>query len=228
MRRIHLLLIVSILLNIVFAGMLFRIYFIRHKKQPVVFQNVRDNSHWKDRKSQHELLSVDSNDIVFTGTSLTSYAHWDELFKNENIKNRGIAGDNSEGLLHRIGNISKGKPAVIFIEQGTNDIMIKRDLKEFLSIYSGIIDSIKYYSPGSKIFVQGIPAQFDTSVNRTIQAWNNALKKFCEVRRITFIDLYTPLLSAGKLSAAFSNDGIHFNGRGYEIWKSCVAEYLPR
>ena len=47
---------------------------------------------------------------------------WSEIFQNQNIKNRGISGDVTEGILYRITEITDSNPLKIFLMIGTNDL----------------------------------------------------------------------------------------------------------
>jgi len=77
-----------------------------------------------NRKSLFGKLNadIDSSSIVFIGNSLTQQYELAEFFKNVNVKNRGINGDNSSGILSRVGDIVKFHPKKIFIENGVNDL----------------------------------------------------------------------------------------------------------
>ena len=47
---------------------------------------------------------------------------WSEIFQNPNIKNRGISGDVTEGILYRINEITESQPLQVFLMIGTNDL----------------------------------------------------------------------------------------------------------
>ena len=52
---------------------------------------------------------------------------WSEIFQNPNIKNRGISGDVTEGILYRINEITESQPLQVFLMIGTNDAMASFD-----------------------------------------------------------------------------------------------------
>lgn len=56
---------------------------------------------YQQRSSLFRLLPVTKNDIVFLGNSITNGNEWDELFGDISIKNRGISGDITAGVLNR-------------------------------------------------------------------------------------------------------------------------------
>ncbi|MEM7556756.1 MAG: G-D-S-L family lipolytic protein, partial [Cyanobacteria bacterium P01_A01_bin.84] len=62
------------------------------------------------KKNQYELLPQSSEDIIFLGDSITDEGEWNELFNNNDIKNRGISGDTIERILYRLEKIISAKP----------------------------------------------------------------------------------------------------------------------
>lgn len=67
--------------------------------------------------------SLQLHDIVFLGNSITQLGRdWGTRLNNPAIKNRGIAGDVTDGVIHRLGEITYIKPTAVFLE---NDKMKK-------------------------------------------------------------------------------------------------------
>ena len=62
------------------------------------------------------------NEIIMLGNSITDGCEWSELFQNSNIKNRGISGDITEGVLYRLDEVTRSKPAKVFLLIGINDL----------------------------------------------------------------------------------------------------------
>ena len=77
-----------------------------------------------------------ASDIIFLGNSITAHAEWAELLENPHVKNRGISGDITFGVLQRLKEVTEGKPAKVFLLIGINDI--SRNIPDEL-----IIDNIK-------------------------------------------------------------------------------------
>ncbi|HRN58259.1 MAG TPA: sialate O-acetylesterase, partial [Agriterribacter sp.] len=67
-------------------------------------------------------LPQTKNDILFVGNSITDGNEWNELFDNSKMKNRGISGDISAGVIHRIDEIANRKPGKVFLMIGVNDL----------------------------------------------------------------------------------------------------------
>src|ERR1700722_7452593 len=62
---------------------------------------------------EFQQLPATRDDIFFAGDSITVSIPWAEFFTA--IRNRGIGGDATDGLLRRFDDILKGKPRQIFI-----------------------------------------------------------------------------------------------------------------
>ena len=64
--------------------------------------------------SQFEVISVQPGDTVFLGDSIAEGGSWLELFPQSNVRNRGIGGDFTTGVIARLNQITDGQPAQIF------------------------------------------------------------------------------------------------------------------
>lgn len=72
--------------------------------------------------SQFEVLPVLPGDTVFLGDSITEGGSWHELFPSSRVRNRGIGGEVTTGVLGRVNQISRGAPSQVFLLIGTNDL----------------------------------------------------------------------------------------------------------
>lgn len=179
------------------------------------------------------MLPATQNDIMFLGNSISDAAEWSELFNDLKVKNRGISGDITAGVLHRLDEVYKRKPAKVFLLIGTNDLArgIKPDsvIKNIL----WIADLLKEKAPKTQLYVQSIfPVnekfgKFAAHMGKKeeIRAVNKALKENAPAKDYTFLDLYPSLADgAGRLDAAYTNDGLHLTGSGYEKWKQLIYD----
>lgn len=183
------------------------------------------------KKSLYDSLTISSNDIVFIGDSITDSCEISEVFEKENLKNRGISGDTTIGVLDTIDDISKGKPEKIFILIGINDLCLNSDINTFIDNYKKIIDTINENSPNTKILIQSIlpvNEKLDTSniTNEIIENVNLQLKSFSD-DNIEYIDLYSIFIdSNNQLNLEYTTDGIHLSGDGYLKWREIIKEYI--
>jgi hypothetical protein len=61
-------------------------------------------------------------EIVMLGDSLTEMGIWDEMLQGLSVVNRGIAGDDSAGVLRRLPEVLGRNPRVLCLEIGSNDL----------------------------------------------------------------------------------------------------------
>lgn len=179
-------------------------------------------------------LPVSDGEIVFVGNSITHWGDWAELLGNHKVRNRGIAGDISYGVLARLDEILARKPKKIFLMIGVNDIGRGIPLQNTLGIYERILLKIISDSPSSRIFVQSVLPINDTLINRKyytgtntqISTMNKSLARLASKYNIPYIDLYTLFLdeSGRQMKALFTYDGIHLSAKGYLLW----TDYLKR
>jgi lysophospholipase L1-like esterase len=191
------------------------------------------STYYEQKVTLFRLLPDTKNEIIFLGNSITDIGEWAEIWQNKHVKNRGISGDNTFGVLARLDEVLSSKPAKVFIMIGINDIAKETTDSVIVSNYSKIISRIKNESPKTKIFVQSILptnnnfTEFKKHQNKTehVVAVNYALKQLCAGMQITYVDLYSSFLDAeGKLDKQYTNDGLHINGYGYMKWKAALQE----
>lgn len=188
-------------------------------------------AYYYHRKEHFESLPDTPNEIIFLGNSITDGAEWSELFGNSNVKNRGIGGDDTDGVLERLTEVTSSKPAKIFMMIGTNDLAYGKTVDHVVENHKKIIAQIKTDSPDTEIYIQSVlpceDAVHTTRPNDKIREINKQLIEICKSQALTYIDL-DPAFSDenGKLNKKYSIDGLHVNGAGYLIWKEIVKKYI--
>ena len=189
-------------------------------------------SYYGQKLTLFKLSPKTKNAIIFLGDSITDIGEWSEIFKNINVKNRGVSSDNTFGVLARLDEIVSSKPAKVFIMIGVNDISKSTPDSVIISNYKKIINIIKTKSPLTKIIVQSIlPTnnnfpEFIRHQNKTehILFINKELEKYCTENKLLYVDLYNSFLDEEKkLDKKYTNDGLHINGLGYMKWKEILV-----
>jgi lysophospholipase L1-like esterase len=192
--------------------------------------NLGIKAYYNHKKENFESLPNHKGEIIFLGNSLTDGCEWSEMFQNPKIKNRGIGGDDTDGVLGRLDEVIESKPKKIFIMIGTNDLSAGKSVDYIVDNYKKILDNIKAKSPKTKVFIQSeLPvddAIHTTRKNSDLQKINTRLKKIAKKRNLVFIDLYPKFFNGKKLDPKYSYDGLHVNGEGYKVWKSCIEKYV--
>ncbi|KAA5542956.1 GDSL-type esterase/lipase family protein [Adhaeribacter rhizoryzae] len=189
------------------------------------------STYYHQRVSHFGNLPATTKDIVFLGNSLTDGAEWSEIFADGRIKNRGISGDVSAGILHRLPQIAAGKPAKVFLLIGTNDLARNIPADSVLQNIYRIAAYLRRETPQTQLFVQSIlpvDASFGkfaghTSKGAQIRNINIQLQQNAGAHKYSFIDLATEFADEkGNLASQFTNDGLHLTGEGYALWKHLV------
>ena len=188
-------------------------------------------AYYYHKKENFESLPNTPNEIIFLGNSITDGCEWGELFQNQNIKNRGIGGDDTDGILERLSEITDSQPEKVFIMIGTNDLAYGKSIDYVISNYYKIIDSIQLWSPLTQIYIQSVLPTEDaihtTRKNTDIIKINDQLKKLASEKGTTYIDLFSIFATnENKLNLDYSIDGLHINGEGYLIWKDAIQNYV--
>ena len=189
-----------------------------------------ERNHYRQRSDFFHHYPVNQGDIVFLGDSITDGGCWDELFPGLPIKNRGINGDTTTGVLNRIGDVLAYKPAAIFILIGTNDLpwFQYRHDDDILQTYIQILEACLRTSPETKVFVQSILPRAARFAKR-IQNLNRQLKEISSIFHYTFINLYPHFEGAkGELSERFTNDHLHLLSAGYARWVEILAPFMSQ
>ena len=186
-------------------------------------------------KSMFESLPNTADEIIFLGNSITDGCNWTELFQDLRVKNRGISGDVTEGILNRLDEVTESNPSKVFIMIGINDLARGMSKKEILDNYEIIVDKILETSPKTQIYIESILpvnekyGKFNNHYSKadSIVSLNNDLEKLAKEKGQTYVDLFYPFSNGeGKLKDEFTEDGLHLNGKAYQLWKSLVEKYV--
>jgi hypothetical protein len=102
-----------------------------------------NSSYYQDKKTHFDTLPKSESEIIFLGDSLSDSCEWSELFPNQRIKNRGIAGDTTNGILNRIDEVIASKPQKLFLLIGINDLERGRRIADIVKNYRLILETLK-------------------------------------------------------------------------------------
>ncbi|MBA4408845.1 MAG: sialate O-acetylesterase [Odoribacter sp.] len=199
-------------------------------------QNAKYSTYYLQRKSLFEVLPDTKREIVFLGNSITDGGEWSELFNNKHAKNRGISGDTTDGVLFRLNEVTRSKPAKVFLLIGINDLSRGVSKDSVLSNICSIALKVRKDSPKTKVYIQSIlPVNdsfglFKNHTNKTDDVlWVNAqLKIWCEKEHFQFVDLFSKFkcVDSNLLNPELTNDGLHLKGEGYLLWVEIVKPYI--
>lgn len=187
------------------------------------------------RASLFDELPVDSTDIVMLGNSLTNGCEWHELLGMPNVKNRGISSDVIQGVADRLEPLVNGRPAMIFLMIGVNDVSHDLGADSIACTYGKLIDRIRTDMPDTKLYVQScLPVNISFGMYKgmadkeeDIRQVNALVEAMAAEKGFTWIDLYSRFAdSEGHMKRELTNDGLHLLGKGYLLWRECIMPYI--
>ena len=186
--------------------------------------------------------NLSKGQIVFVGDSITDLYPLDDYYADLDLAcyNRGIGGDTTSGVINRLQvSIFDLEPSKIVLMIGTNDVNGGVAFDKIISNYRIILDEIKKNQPTVELyFVSVIPQNevlrgsngFDvTKNNETIKNINKEIKNLCDEYGYTYVDMFLDLLDEeGYLHKDMSDDGLHLNSNGFEVWTLLLKPYLEK
>ena len=199
---------------------------------------IENHDEWGDGNYKKVIKEFKSNplnygDIVFLGNSITSGGKdWSKRLKHPNIRNRGIGGDVTDGVLARIDEITYFKPKAVFLLIGINDLWNNNSPNNPSAEYIAnniiqIAQVINAETPKTKIYVQTVlpieKEQYKTSILKV----NEIIKANEKENPYQIVDLYSIFVNEnGLIRKELSTDGIHLNEKGYDAWVEFIKPII--
>jgi lysophospholipase L1-like esterase len=181
-------------------------------------------------KTFDELIRyVKPNPIVFAGDSIIQHFRMYELIPGYYFLNRGIDGDTTTGLMHRLKcSVLDLNPDKVFIHIGVEDIPFKGD-EEILSNYKDILIEIIANNPAANLYVISIlptNGRPDMLVSR-ISFINSELERLSHLLEINYINAFPLFCNINEeLKPELTTDGLNLNQVGYNILAKTIKSYL--
>lgn len=200
------------------------------------YHNDWTQKNYRKRINDFKKKPLKQGEIVFLGNSITQQGNnWSKKFGINHIRNRGIAGDVTDGALKRLNEIVYSHPKAVFILIGINDLFnMHHDMdKKHNFKYDKIVPSDKYVaknimkiakiihrkSPDTKIYVRTIMPTRREYLKTDILAVNKYLEKYEAKGFYSIIDFYSLFVdSNGDMTKELTRDGVHLNDAGYQKW----------
>lgn len=186
--------------------------------------------HYIEKIAEFKANPLQFGDIIMVGNSITELGgNWGQRFNNPKVKNRGIAGDVTAGVLNRLAEIYYYKPKKVFLKIGINDLFHNELTPEYIANnIKLIVDKIHLESPSTKIYVQTLlPTANNTPSKERIAATNTILKAMPSTNYLQIIDLHSRFADKNDLMiASYTNDGLHLTELGYLAWQYYIIEFV--
>jgi lysophospholipase L1-like esterase len=187
-------------------------------------------THYIERIATFKANPLQFGDIVFIGNSITEQGgDWAQRFDNAKVKNRGIAGDVTAGVINRLSEIYYYKPKKVFLKIGINDLFHNELTPEYVANnIKLIVDKIHLESPSTKIYVQTIlPTANNNPSKERIAATNTILKAMPPADYLQIIDLHSRFADQNDLMiGSYTTDGLHLTELGYLAWQYYIIEFV--
>lgn len=180
---------------------------------------------------------IAEKDIVMIGNSLTEGGgDWGKRLGMENVRNRGISGDEAMGIYDRLHQILPAHPGKIFLMCGVNDVSHNLTADSIVTMISAVVTRIQTESPKTKLYLQSL-----LPINETIKVYtrlqgksdviveiNRQLKELARQKHIPFINLYPLFTEKGTntLRKELTGDGLHITEEGYLIWAKELRKHV--
>lgn len=189
------------------------------------------------RRIKHFKAENRSYEVVLVGDSMIAFLNTRQFFPQISIMNQGISGDTTQGLYERLEFIYLVKPKKVFINIGSNDLVIlKKSPEEIVNSIENITDQIENNLPEAHIFLMNVApvnANLDISnhefisgrKNEDIRTINRLLLESSLKDKI--INIHDLVVNSNlELDKKYTTDGIHLNEEGYLIYQKLILEKL--
>jgi len=187
------------------------------------------NSNYKRMIEMWGICELKKTNIVMLGNSITYGINWNEALNRIDIANRGISGDNTEGILNRMEYVYNLNPKAVFIMAGINDIYADIPLDSIIANYEKIIGILieKKVIPiiQSTLYVSKKWKKAEEK-NLIVEKLNNYLKNIASQKRVKYVDLNAKLSENGFLKDDMTYDGLHLTAKAYKIWIEEIKKIL--
>lgn len=171
--------------------------------------------------------------IVFVGSS--SIRKWTSLaedFPEHRVLNHGFGGSQlSDAAYFADRLVLAYEPRFIVVYAGGNDINAKKTPEQVFESYCAFVAKVREKQPETPIAyisIAGNPKRW-SQVAEVIKT-NGMIETYTKQHpRLLFIDVFHPMLALNGLPRPeiFSNDNLHMNAEGYQLWAKIVGPYLP-
>ena len=166
--------------------------------------------------------------LLFLGDSLTASGDWAAWFPEHDTRNHGVSGDTTDAVLGRLDAVVAEAPDEIALLIGTNDLALRQSVEHIVRNIEYALVAIRRDLPGVRMLLQSILPRGREFADQ-IQDANRHLRQFAPSVHAQYLDLWPALAGDhGELGHEFSEDRLHLNDRGYEVWVSELRPAIDR
>lgn len=184
-------------------------------------------------KEQDSVQMPPQKAILFVGSSsIRMWKNMQEMFPKHTVINRGFGGSNLLDLQRYLNDIVfPYQPKQIVIYSGENDIASDTvQAPEVLERFKTVFQEIREEMPQVPVvFVSIKPSPSRAKYKPIIVEANKQIQEYLKTQPNTkYVDVFTPMLQPnGKAKPEiFTQDSLHMNQQGYQIWRKKIKTYL--
>jgi len=191
-----------------------------------------------------DLRKINKNytNYLFLGDSITDYYDLDKYYEEYKVVNSGISGNQTSDILDDLQKRAYVyNPSTIFLLIGTNDYIHNKKEDETVNNIKEIVEKLNKNLPNAKIYLESIYPVNNTDDkkisksmvsirnNTSIKKINSELKKYCNDKNCTYLDMYSLLEDKdGNLKLEYTNEGLHMSDEGYEVITKELKKYMHK
>ncbi|HEY3844889.1 MAG TPA: GDSL-type esterase/lipase family protein [Acidimicrobiales bacterium] len=182
---------------------------------------VRRRKAYASQVARFRANPVKAGDIVFLGDSITQSGAWAAYFPGLPIRNYGVSGDRTKGVIRRL-DLVLHRPAKVFLMIGTNDLGSGATDGTVLDNIETILTRISEASSDTKIYLQSILPRTWEYVDQ-IQRVNSEMAALAPRLDVAYVEL-APLFADddGVIRPEYCEDGLHLLPPGYDVWVEAI------
>ena len=167
--------------------------------------------------------------LLMLGDSLVEWGDWKELLPGITVINRGVAGEQVDGLSARLAGEVETVPVVdhVLIMAGTNDLLMGNTF--FSAIFRSMLPRLSMLCPDTQITLNSImPMSLPMLSLEDIAEINAGLRSVAGQSDCLFLDMRKPFEEQCLpiTRPGFLNDGVHLSTLGYQVWANEIKAHL--
>lgn len=182
---------------------------------------------------KQKVSELDNQDdlIVFYGSSsIRLWENINEDFSAFNVLNLGFGGSTYGWCNYYFLELFEGlSPSEIILYGGDNDLS-NSSVEKAISHLNKLLDKISNKYPQTKISIISVkPSPERNYLESQILNFNSKLRNITNsIRNGQFINIHSLMLDKDGFARKdlFTEDQLHMNEKGYEIWKNAISNHL--
>ncbi len=181
---------------------------------------LKRGEYWYKKVNAFSLERVPENAFLFIGDSITDGYYLQGYLPRIPTINRGVSADIASGVYARrvLFNL-ESKPRAALLMIGTNNLTCSLELDTYFEDIQKILNYLKTNAPQAKIYLQSImPLGKNMAAAPNVREYNQQLETLAKSLGVEYLDIYSLLEEDDYFPTSLSEDGVHPNGRAYQIW----------